>query len=165
MAQEQRQKLLSAFKDWLLYEAGVTQAIDSTKKEIMIEFSRYQTAIDETLAGILKACLEEKQTVANLLQAMAAQDKEQVDSAIAELAGKQQQIVDAITGIISTTPSPTTPTPIPSVPSGSTPPLVIPEISPTVAPLIPSEDPQVPVTVEPSPIGVGVDGGSNIAAA
>lgn len=129
----------------------------------MIGFSKYQAAVDETLKSILAVCVQENLAVKNLVAAMASEDQQQIEAATASLMAKQQQIVDAVTGIISSIPSPAVPTPVPAAAGGEIPPLVIPEV-PSPAPTEPTTDPEVPVTVEPSPSGVGVDGGSSITA-
>ena len=167
MPQEQRQKLLSALKDWFLFETGVTQAINKVKEEIMsefsTEFSRYQEAVNKNLLGVLDLCVEEKAVQANLLQAAKIQDQQQVDAAIKELAVKSQQIADTLAGTITTTPSPIVPTPIPEVSSGMIPPLVIPEVASNTSATVAVDPPKL--TIEPSPSGVGVTGGSSISAA
>jgi hypothetical protein len=168
MPQKHRQRLFQAFKEWFLFETGVMQAINDSKndlkEEIMAKFSEYRAAVDATLASVLTACTEEKEAFANLLAAMKSQDEQEIDAAIAALSAKQQQIVDAVTGIISSVPSPTAPTPVPPPAADEQlPQLVVPEVPPST-PLESETDPEVPVTVEPSPSGVGVDGGSSISA-
>jgi len=129
----------------------------------MTKFSEYRTAVDATLTSILTLCVEEKEEFANLLAAMKSQDEQEIAAAIAALAEKRQQIVDAVSGIISSVPSPTAPTPVPPAADEQLPELVVPEVPPST-PLEADADPEVPVTVEPSPSGVGVDGGSSISA-
>lgn len=165
MPQTQRQNLRQAIREWILFEIGATDQLTKIKEEWMTKFSEYTTAVNETLAIILSKAVEEKAVLEKLLQATSDQNDAAIAEAKAELAKNKQSVVDAIAGIVTSAPSPVVPTPVPVAEVGTTkmPELVIPTI-PAESVTIVNPDPSVPVTITPSPAGVGVDGGSNISA-
>lgn len=158
MSQAQRQKLRQAIKDWILFEVGVTEQLAELKEEMMTKFSEYRASVNQSLAAILNKAVEEKALLAKLIQATTDRDEAAINEAIAELSTSKQNVVDAIAGIVSSIPSPVTPTPVPAPTEG------MPELAIPTIPLdsVPDSDPDVPLTIEPSPVGVGVDGGFNI---
>ena len=143
---------------------------------LMTKFSEYKTAVDETLASISALISSEAVEIKAAIDAALASAPNTPDPAVQEaltdLVAKRAQISDALKGLVSSTPSPTAPTapdPLPpATPSEPVPPL--PEMPPLVDPSIPtptpapvtSIDPTVPVTLEPSPASVGVDGGVSV---
>lgn len=158
MSQTQRQNLRQAIRDWILFELGVTDQLAELKEELMIKFSEYRTSVNQTLGEILNKAVEEKALLTKIIQAATDQDEVLLNEAIAELSANKQNVVDAIAGIVSSVRSPVTPTPIPA-PTEGIPELIVPTI-----PLdeVPDSDPDVPLTIELSPAGVGVDGGFSI---
>lgn len=158
MPQAQRQNLRQAIRDWVLFELGVTGKLTEPRGEVMVKFSEYRTSVNQTLGEILSKAVEEKALLVKIIQAATDRDEVAINEAIAELSTNKQNVVDAISGIISSIPSPVTPTPVPA-PTGGIPELVIPAVPLDEAP---DSDLDVPLTIEPSPAGVGVDGGFNI---
>lgn len=151
--------LFLAARPWVLSWLGISEKLAEIDKN-MAEFSAYKAAVNATLDRVLQLSKEETEQILAALQAVKDNDAAAIKLALTELAAKKQQVVDAVSGIISTVPSPTEPTPIPPIVDGELPPVTI----PTVPPEVPTSelDPIVPVTIEPSPPGVGVDGGFNI---
>lgn len=158
--QEEIKRLLSlAIKNGILNWLGISEQIANVR-QLMAEFSVYKGAVNATLERVLEIAAEERAIFLNVIAAVKAGNAAAVDEAMAELAAKKQQVVDAVTGIISTAESPIVPTPVPPIVDGELPPVTIPTIP--VEPPVTGLDPIVPVTIEPSPPGVGVDGGFNI---
>ena len=158
--QEEIKRLLSlAIKNGILSWLGISEQIANVR-QLMAEFSVYKGAVNATLERVLDIATEERAIFLTVIAAVKAGNAAAVDEAMAELATKKQQVVDAVTGIISTAESPVIPTPVPPIVDGELPPVTIPTIP--VEPPVTGLDPIVPVTIEPSPPGVGVDGGFNI---
>lgn len=154
-----KQILFLAAQQWVLRGLGISEQLAEIKKN-MAEFSAYKAAVNATLDRVLQLSKEETEQILAALEAVKTNDAAAIELALTELAAKKQQVIDAVSGIISTVPSPTVPTPIPPIVDGELPPVTI----PTVPPEVPTSglDPIVPVTIEPSPFGVGVDGGFSI---
>lgn len=136
--------------------ALLTDRIIRMEGSIMAKFSEYQTAVNETLSTVAELIVSESAEIQAAIEA--AKSPEEVTAALGTLTENRVKIYDAIKGLISTTPSPTEPTPAPT-PGEPLPPIDVPVDGGVTGG---GEDPEVPVEIVPSPPEVGVDGGSNI---
>lgn len=115
------------------------------------KFSQLLTAIESTgIAIIEKVNGETAEVVAALEKAKEGATPEEIQSAIDRINALNSTVGDAVAGIIPTVESPTLPTP----PTEEVP---IPQPE-----SVPVTDVEVPVTIEPSLEGVGVEGGSSV---
>ena len=133
------------------------------QNEVMMLFSEYKTAVDDTLTQVLAIIgTESEQIKAAIAAAGSAANSPAIEAAFNELNAKRATVVEALGGLISTTPVPTPPVVIPANPGD---PLPIPVVDPTVPvvdPTVPVVDPTVPIVSTPSDPGVGINGGVDL---
>ena len=131
-------------------------------EEIML-FSEYKAAVDDTLAQVLTIVASETDQIKAAIDAAgSAANSPAIQAAFTELNAKRATVVEALGGLISTTPVPTPPVDVPVDPGA---PLPIPVVDPTVPvvdPTVPVVDPTVPIVSTPSDPGVGIPGGVDL---
>lgn len=134
------------------------------QNEVMMLFSEYKTAVDDTLTQVLTIIgTESEQIKAAIAAAGSAGNSPAIEAAFNELNAKRATVVEALGGLISTTPVPTPPVVIPADPGAPLPiPVVDPTLPPVVAPTVPVVDPTVPIVSTPSDPGVGLPGGVDL---
>jgi hypothetical protein len=142
------------------YSDAIVEQIIKSKDELMSKFSEYKDAVDASLMAIAAQIDSESVEILAAIEAAKNGDNAAIEMALSELATKRGAIVDAIAGLVSTTPSPVEPTPVPEPAPGELPPAPLPTPEPSPAP--PVVDPEVPVDVATSPDGTGVDGGFEV---
>ena len=154
---------------WLYALFGIDRIerkLDRLEVLLMTTFSEYKTAIDESLASVLTLVSSESVEIQAAIQAALNSSSTSPDPAIAaaltELAEKRAAIEQAFSGLVSSEPSPTVPVDVPPILVPTDPLPELPPIEP-VPVENPTTDPTVPVEISPSPDGVGVDDGSNVA--
>ena len=147
---------------------------NQNQSEDIMLFSEYQKAVDDTLAEVLKTIGSESDQIKAILATPSTAENPAIKTAFDELNQKRATVIEALGGLISTTPIPTppvvlptdpgTPLPLPVVPP-TAPPVVAPVVAPgepPVAPVAPVADPTVPIVSTPSNPGVGLPGGVDL---
>ena len=135
-------------------------------EEIML-FSEYKDAVDSTLAQVLTIVASETDQIKAAIAAAGSEaNSPAIQAAFTELNAKRATVVEALGGLISTTPVPTPPVDVPVNPGA---PLPIPEVPPVVNPTAPVVNPtvpvEVPITSTPSQPGVGLPNGVDLSGA
>ena len=134
-------------------------------------FSEYQKAVDDTLAEVLKTIGSESDQIKAILATPSTAENPAIKTAFDELNQKRATVIEALGGLISTTPVPTPPVPVPVDPGQplplpvvppTAPPVVAPVVSPGEPPVAPVADPTVPITSTPSQPGVGLPNGVDL---
>jgi hypothetical protein len=126
-------------------------------KDFMTKFQVYQQNVDATNRAVLEAISAQGIVIKGLLDSALNGDIPGIDQNIADLNASRTQILEAIQGLVSDVPSPTEPLPVPpATPENPVPPLELPEPVREVPTTVPD------VIAEPSPEGVGVEGGLNV---
>ena len=147
---------------------------NQNETEITMLFSEYKDAVDSTLAEVLKTIGSESDQIKAILATPSTAENPAIKTAFDELNQKRATVIEALGGLISTTPIPTPPVvlptdpgqplPLPVVPP-TAPPVVAPVVSPgepPVVPVAPVADPTVPITSTPSQPGVGLPNGVDL---
>ena len=144
-------------------------------EDIML-FSEYKAAVDDTLAQVLTIVASETDQIKTAITAAgSAANSPAIQAAFTELNAKRATVVEALGGLISTTPVPTPPVEVPVDPGAplqipvvppAEPPVVVPPVvnpgAPVVNPTVPVE---VPITSTPSQPGVGLPNGVDLSGA
>ena len=141
-------------------------------EDIML-FSEYKAAVDDTLAQVLTIVASETDQIkAAITAAGSAANSPAIQAAFTELNAKRATVVEALGGLISTTPVPTppvdvpvdpgSPLPIPVVPPAQPPVVVPPVVNPGAPVAPPVADPTVPIVSTPSNPGVGLPNGVDL---
>ena len=143
-------------------------------EEIML-FSEYNAAVNDTLAEVLKTIASESDQIKAILSTPSTAENPAIKTAFDELNQKRATVIEALGGLITTTPVPTPPVPVPVDPGLPLPlPVVPPTAPPVVAPVVPPADGtpvvpvapvapvEVPITSTPSQPGVGIPGGVDL---
>lgn len=134
--------------------------IEKNQKEVIMLFSEYRSAVDDSLTQILTLVASESTDIqAAIAAAGSAGDSAAIDAAFTALNEKRATIAEAIHGLITSAPVPTPPIVVPPV-STEPLPIVVPE--PPVSTPEPSPNPVVPVDSTPSPSGVGLPNGVDL---
>ena len=132
-------------------------------EEIML-FSEYKAAVDDTLAQVLTIVASETDQIKAAIDAAGSTNSPAIQAAFTELNAKRATVVEALGGLISTTPVPTPPVVPPVDPTQPLPIPVVPpvDVTPVVPPTVPVVDPTVPIVSTPSDPGVGLPGGVDL---
>ena len=143
---------------------------NQNQTENIMLFSEYQKAVDDTLAEVLKTIGSESDQIKAILAAGSAENPA-IKTAFDELNQKRATVIEALGGLITTTPVPTPPVVLPTDPGT---PLVTPvvppvDVTPVVAPVVAPGEPvapvapvEVPITSTPSQPGIGIPGGVDL---
>jgi len=145
-------------------------------EEIML-FSEYKDAVDSTLAQVLTIVASETDQIKAAIAAAGSEaNSPAIQAAFTELNAKRATVVEALGGLISTTPVPTPPVDVPVDPGQPLPMPVVPPVEPPLAPPVvdPNAPPvttpvttpvEVPITSTPSQPGVGLPNGVDLSGA
>ena len=148
---------------------------NQNQTENIMLFSEYKDAVDSTLAEVLKTIGSESDQIKAILATPSTAENPAIKTAFDELNQKRATVIEALGGLISTTPVPTPPVPVPVDPGlplplpvvpPTAPPLAPPIVpdpnAPPVVPVAPIADPTVPIVSTPSNPGVGLPGGVDL---
>jgi len=147
---------------------------NQNETEITMLFSEYKDAVDSTLAQVLTIVASETDQIKAAIAAAGSEaNSPAIQAAFTELNAKRATVVEALGGLISSTPVPTPPVVVPVDPGQPLPlPVVPPTAPPVVAPVDPNvppvvpvapvADPTIPIVSTPSNPGVGLPGGVDL---
>ena len=151
---------------------------NQSQSEDLMLFSEYKAAVDDTLAQVLTIVASETDQIKTAITAAgSAANSPAIQAAFTELNAKRATVVEALGGLISTTPVPTPPVEVPVDPGAPlqipvVPPVVPPAVNPTApvvnpgAPVVnPTVPVEVPITSTPSQPGVGLPNGVDLSGA
>ena len=134
-------------------------------------FSEYNAAVNDTLAEVLKTIASESDQIKAILATPSTAENPAIKTAFDELNQKRATVIEALGGLISTTPVPTPPVPVPVDPGQPLPLPVVPpvDVTPVVTPVVAPGEPvapvapvEVPITSTPSQPGIGIPGGVDL---
>ena len=147
---------------------------NQNESEITMLFSEYKDAVDSTLAQVLTIVASETDQIKAAIAAAGSEaNSPAIQAAFTELNAKRATVVEALGGLISSTPVPTPPVVVPVDPGQPLPLPVVPPTEPPLAPPVvdPNAPPvaapvaapvEVPITSTPSQPGVGLPNGVDL---